>query len=153
MYVRFLLSHLPDVVDLVNRWMTQLPDAGRLIMDELERVETEVPAFKEYLAVNEGLVASQRAALYVGDLLAVGVYDDAKVLHNECVEIPVSNSTAASWFLPNTLTIWEQEPYILEHVAPARRREISAEILRIKEARDPHVGNTWKMRRIVLQKR
>jgi trans-aconitate 2-methyltransferase len=152
MYVRFLLSHLRHVVDLVNLWTTQLKDGGRFFIDELERVETEVPVFRDYLAVNEGLVSSQGASLYVGGLLADGGYD-AEVLCNECVEIPVPNHTVANWFLPNTLTVWEEEPYVLERVAPDRRREISREIRRIKEAGDRSVANTWKMRRIVLQKR
>ena len=65
--------------------------------------------FEEYLAVNKGLVASQGASLYVGGLLADGGYD-AEVLSNECVEIPVPNHTVATRFLPNTLTVWEEEP-------------------------------------------
>jgi trans-aconitate 2-methyltransferase len=149
MYVRFLLSHLRDVVDLVNRWTTQLTAHGRLIMDELEGVDTEVPVFQEYLAINEALVSSQGASLYVGGNLAEGVYD-AEVLCNVCVEIPVPNYTVATWFLPNTLTVWEEEPYVLEKVAPDRRRAIAGEILRIKEAGDARVANTWKMRRLVL---
>lgn len=152
MYVRFLLSHLRDVVDVVNRWTTQLTAHGRLVVDELEGVETELPVFQEYLAVNEGLVSSQGASLYVGGLLADGGYD-AEVVCNECVEIPVPNHTVATWFLTNTLTVWEEEPYVLEKVAPDRRREISREIRRIKEADDRSVANTWKMRRIVLQRR
>lgn len=151
MYVRFLLSHLRDVVDLANRWTTPLTAHGKLIVDELEGVETEVPVLKEYLAVNEALVASQGASLYVGGLLAAGVYD-AEVLYNQCVESPVPNDTAATWFLPNTLTVWEEEPHIVENVAAARRREISGELQRIKEAGDTRVGNTWKMRRLVLQR-
>ena len=152
MYVRFLLSHLPDVVGLVRRWTTQLLAGGKLFIEELEGVDPEVPVFKEYFAVNEALVASQGASLYVGKLLSAGVYD-AEVLCNECVNIPVPNYTAATWFLPNTLTVWEEERHILENVAPARRREISGEIRRIKEAGDPRAGNTWKMRRLVLRKR
>ena len=152
MYVRFLLSHLRHVVDLVNLWTTQLKPGGRLLIDELEGVETEVPVFEEYLAVNEGLVSSQGASLYVGGLLAGGGYD-AEVLSNECVEVPVPNHTVATWFLPNTMTVWEEEPYVLEKVAPDRRREIAGEILRIKEAGDTRLANLWKMRRIVLQKR
>ncbi len=150
MYVRFLLSLLRHVVDLVNLWTTQLKPGGRLLIDELERVDTEVPVFQEYLAVNEGLVSSQGASLYVGGRLAEGVYD-AEVLCNECVEMPVPNHTVATWFLPNTLTVWEQEPYVLEKVAPDRRRQIAGEILRIKEAGDTRVANTWKMRRVVAR--
>jgi SAM-dependent methyltransferase len=152
MYVRFLLSHLRDPVALVNRWMTQLQDGGRFFIDELEGIDTEVPVFESYLSVNEALIASQGASLYVGRLLATGIYD-ADVLFSECVEMPVANATAATWFLPNTRTIWEEEPYILEHVAGARRREISGEILRIKESGDHRVGNIWRMRRLVLLRR
>jgi SAM-dependent methyltransferase len=151
MYVRFLLSHLRNVVDLLNLWTTQLLDAGLLLIDELEWVETEVPVFRDYLAVNEALVASQGASLYVGPLLAAGRYD-AQVLCNECVDLPVANVDAATWFLPNTLTIWEEDPYVLENVASTRRREISDEIRRIKESGDTRLGNTWKMRRLVLRK-
>lgn len=85
----------------------------------------------------------------MGGLLADGVYD-AEVLCNECVEIPVPNHTVATWLLPNTLTVWEEAPYVLGKVSPDRRRAIAAEILRIKEAGDTRVANTWKMRRIVL---
>jgi trans-aconitate 2-methyltransferase len=152
MYVRFLLSHLRDVVDLINRWTKQLTPHGRLFVDELEGVDTEVPVFQEYLAVNEGLVSSQGASLYVGGRLAGGAYD-AEVLSNECVEIPVPNHAVATWFLPNTLTVWEEEPYVLERVSPNRRREIACEIRRIKEAGDTRQANTWKMRRLVLRKR
>ena len=66
------------------------------------------------------------------------------------MEIPVPNYTVATWFLPNTLTVWEEEPYVLEKVAPDRGRAIAAEILRIKEGCDTRVANTWKMRRLVL---
>lgn len=52
----------------------------------------------------------------MGGLLADGGYD-AEVLCNECVEIQVPNHTVATWFLPNTLTVWEVEPYVLEKVA------------------------------------
>jgi ubiquinone/menaquinone biosynthesis C-methylase UbiE len=150
-YVRFLLSHLHDVVGLVNRWTTHLPKGARLLIDELESIETEVQVFEEYLAVNEGLIASQGASLYVGGLLAEGAYD-AGVLYNECVELPVPDHTVAAWFLPNTLTVWEEEPYVLEKVTPDRRRAISGEIRRIRDAGDLRAGNTWKMRRLVLQK-
>ena len=152
MYVRFVLSHLRDAVGLVNRWTAQLPEGGRLLVDELESIETEVPVFQEYLAVNEGLVASQGATLYVGGLLAEGMYD-AEVLCNECAELPVRNFTVAAWFLPNTSTVWEEEPYVLERVPRARRKDIAAEIRHINEAGDARIGNHWKMRRIVLRKR
>jgi SAM-dependent methyltransferase len=82
MYVRFLLSHLKDVIELVNLWITQLLANGKLIIEELEGVDTEVNVFNEYLRINCGLIASQGALLYVGNVLGDGTYN-ASVLYNE----------------------------------------------------------------------
>jgi SAM-dependent methyltransferase len=105
MYARFLLSHLRDPVDVVNRWITQLSTGGRLVIEETEAVESEVDLFRIYLSTNDALVASQGARLFVGETLAAGGYD-AEVLHNVCSVLPVPDRQAATWFLPNTLTIW-----------------------------------------------
>jgi len=151
MYSRFLLSHLRDVVKIVNGWAGELFDRGILIIEELEDIDTEVPVFQKYIKINIGLVASQGAELYVGKVLTDGVYQ-ANVVCNEPFEIPVENYKAATWFYPNTTTIWDQEKYVLDITTPGERKEISDELLRIKEARDTRKGSTWKLRRLVLKR-
>ena len=152
MYLRFLFSHLKDVVELVNRWIAELQDNGIVFIEEVEDVTTEVPVFQKYLKINAGLIASQGANLYVGATLADGAYN-AVVLCNECVTIPVANFKAATWFLPNTLTIWKEEKYILDNVTQAEREEIATAISRIKDSGDAREGSTWKIRRLVLKRR
>ena len=152
MYARFLLSHLLDVVELVKRWVEELPNKGKLIIEELEDIETDNPVFQRYLAINIGLVASQGAVLYVGKTVADGVYD-ADVLCKECISIPVTNYQAATWFYPNTVTIWEQEQYVLDNINAKVRKELSDELLRIKQSHDTMEAGTWKLRRLVLQRR
>ena len=151
-YVRFLLSHLKDAVELVNRWILELQDNGILFIEEVEDVTTEIKVFQKYLKINAGLIASQGSHLYVGTILANGVYN-ADVLCNECVTIPVANCQAAAWFLPNTITIWEQEQYILDNVTQAEREEVSTALSRIKESGDSRNESTWKIRRLVLKRR
>ena len=145
MHVRFLLSHLKAVVELVNLWITQLLENGILIIEELEGVETKVHVFKEYLSINCGLIASQGASLYGGNILGSGTYT-ASVLYNECVTIPVANNQAATWFHPNTITIWEEEEYVHDKLTKQQRKDISSEILRIKESRDASEDSIWKIR-------
>jgi trans-aconitate 2-methyltransferase len=151
MYARFLLSHLRTVVELVNRWLPELTDGGIVFIEELEDITTESDVFRKYLKINDGLIASQGASLYIGTILAGASYN-ADVLRNECLTIPVANSQAAGWFLPNTVTIWKEEQYVLDATSQEEREEISRELLRIKDSNDFHSGITWKMRRLVLKK-
>jgi trans-aconitate 2-methyltransferase len=152
MYLRFLFSHLQDVVELVNRWISELQDNGIVLIEEVEDVTTEAKVFQNYLKINAGLIASQGANLYVGTTLAKGMYN-ADVLCNEYVTIPVANFKAATWFLPNTLTIWKEEQYILDNVTQAEREEIATAISQIKDSGDAREGSTWKIRRLALKRR
>ncbi len=150
MYARFLLSHLRDVEELVNRWLQELNEGGMVFIEELEDITTESEVFRKYLKINDGLIASQGASLYVGTILAGGSYN-TEVLCNECLTIPVANSQAASWFFPNTVTIWKEEQHVLDATSQEEREKISRELLRIKKSNDTRRGITWKMKRLVLK--
>jgi trans-aconitate 2-methyltransferase len=152
MYTRFLLSHMVNAVDLVNKWVKELKKGGYLCIEEVEDIGTDVETFKEYLNISRGLVASEGAVLYVGETLSAGDYD-AEVLHNEKISLQVNNSTAASWFYPNTVTIWEKENYVLKNLSGEKRKRIPNELLRILKKDDASSNITWYMRRILLRKK
>lgn len=152
MYVRFLLSHLKEVVELVNTWIPELNRSGVLLIEELETVHTDPEVFNTYLSMSEGIVASQGASLYVGPILAEGEYV-ADALCNECVTIPVSNSQAATWFLPNASTIWEENEYVLARLSQSERESVREELTRLRERDDGQSDITWYMRRLVLRRR
>jgi trans-aconitate 2-methyltransferase len=151
MYVRFLLSHIKNAVDLVNKWTNELNKGGYLFVEETEDIHTDVDVFKKYISINRGLVASEGAVLYIGKILFRGDYN-AEVLYNEKTSLPVSNSTAASWFYPNTVSIWEKEEYVLKNFSEKERKHISKELLRILKENDENSNSTWYMRRILLRK-
>ncbi len=150
-YVRFLLSHIENAVDSVNKWVKELKEGGWLCIEEVEDIHTDVNVFEKYLGISKGLVASEGAVLYVGETLSAGDYD-AEVLHNEKISLQVNNSTAASWFYPNTVTIWEKEKYVLKNLSGEKRKHISNELLRILKENDQRSNITWYMRRILLRK-
>jgi hypothetical protein len=142
---------MKNVTELVNKWLNELKKNGCLFIEEVEDIDTDVDVFKKYLSINRGLVASEGAVLYVGKILFTGDYD-AEVLYNEKISLPVRNSTAASWFYPNTVTIWEKEKYVLKNLSEEKRKRISNELLRILKEDDASSNITWYMRRVLLRK-
>ena len=95
MYARFVLCHLREPVKLVANWITQLNPMGLLFVDEIDAIDTDLEVFRTYLAMAEGIIATQRACLYVGKTLGAADYD-AEALFNESVVLPVTNRQAAS---------------------------------------------------------
>ena len=151
MYARFVLCHLREPLKLVAHWITQLNSGGLLFVDEIDAVDTDLEVFKTYLAMAEGIIATQGACLYVGKALGAAGHE-AAALVNESVVIPVTNCQAASWFLPNTQTIWNENQYVLEHLSPKERDAIGSELNRLMTTRDSRSNITWRLRRLVLKK-
>ncbi len=151
MYARFLLSHLKGVVALVNRWAKQLSPRGLLFIEEVEAIDTEVALFQRYLEINAALIHSQGGELFVGRTLAEASYEHDLLL-NEAITLPVENWQAASWFFPNTVTIWQEEEHVLNNVHASERKEISDELARITDSGDSRKDITWLMRHLVLRR-
>jgi len=147
-YCRFVLSHLPDPPSVLDRWADNLARGGRLLVDELEDIETDLPVFRRYLEVGGRLVASQGARLWVGPALSGAAYR-SRILLSETVRLQVPNRTAASWFHPNTVTVWEREPAVLTAIGAGERREIADQLARIRDTGHPDGHAVWVMRRIV----
>jgi hypothetical protein len=151
MYVRFVLSHLLDPVEVVNGWTTQLVDGGTLVIEEVEAIDTDVEVFRHYLDTSEALVASQGARLFVGQELASGAYH-AQVLRNDCAILPVPDGQAAAWFLPNTRTVWRESASVLERLSISEIEAVSGELLCLINSGQQRSHITWHMRRLVLRK-
>jgi SAM-dependent methyltransferase len=70
LYARLLLAHLPEPGDAVAAWARVLRSGGRVLVDDLESIETDEPAFRTYLdEVALAVVRVQGGALFVGPLL------------------------------------------------------------------------------------
>ena len=48
-FARLLLAHLPDPTALVRAWLSTLAIGGRLLLDEVESVDTQNPVMRTYL--------------------------------------------------------------------------------------------------------
>lgn len=57
---RLLLGHLADPGGAVVAWVSQLRPCGRVLLDEVERIDTTNPVPASYLEVSVALVAPLR---------------------------------------------------------------------------------------------
>jgi ubiquinone/menaquinone biosynthesis C-methylase UbiE len=148
-YCRFLLSHLKNLSELLERWTQILNPGGCIILDELEDIKTTSPVFKKYLQINEGLINSQGAELYVGRNLDKYI-SKFTVLNSESEFIKVDDSLAATWFYPNTISIWKSEKFVRDTIQESERMRIAAELFNIHNQKNGISNITWEMKRIVI---
>lgn len=148
-YMRFFLSHLKNIRELITVCIKHLNPNGLIIIDETENVYTDDICFREYLSINEALIHSQGANLFIGKLLD----DELKglnVLVNNSTLHPVTDSQAAKIFYINTISVWEAEDYIKQNFSKKIRKEISARLYKMgnRSTKQSHI--TWKMKRIII---
>ena len=149
-YFRFLLSHLKDIRLLIEGWLRTLNPGGFLVLDELENIYTDNEVFKKYLSINDGLINSQGANLYVGKILDKEL-EGMNLFRNVSTLIPVKDFQAASWFFPNTISVWEDQDWVKKALDESERKRISKELLEIIEQKSEKSSITWRMRKIIIQ--
>ncbi len=148
-YFRFLLSHLKSVRHLVENWLTSLHPGGCLIIDELEDIYTETQVFIDYLAINNGLINSQGANLFVGKTLSKEL-QGLEIRCNHSALIPVEDRLAASWFYPNTVSVWQNEEYVASRINDTARIKIADELADLGRGTSGTSSITWRMRRMII---
>ncbi len=149
LYCRFLLSHMSNLNQLLTSWIDHLSPGGKLIIDELEDIYTDIPVFQQYLEMNRSLINSQGAELYIGKILN-DLVKGLNILVNQSDLIHVSDSLAAQWFYPNTVGIWNEEDHVLNTLNFQQRKWVSEELLKISDKESSKSNITWKMKRIIL---
>jgi SAM-dependent methyltransferase len=151
LFSRFLLTHLKEVENVLNIWVNELNPGGLLFIDELEDIVTDIPVFRKYLELNTGLVASQGGQMFIGKFLGKN-YGSLNVVFSDSLTIPVENETAAGWFYPNTVSIWNKEKYILKNTIEKERMKIKEELLNLQNGKKIQGNITWKMKHIIIKK-
>ena len=109
-YCRLLLPHLVSPSEVVAAWATQIRPGGLLLLDELESVDTEEPAFVNYLdQVARRVVADEGADLYVGPALhAMADPPGTQRLADELITFTPGAVTTARIFSMNLAELTER---------------------------------------------
>ncbi len=100
-FCRFLLTHLVDPRAVVGRWTRELRAGGRLLVEEIDHIDTHDRAFARYLATVAALLARRGTRLDAGRELEG--QDGSKV-----VTVEPDSATVARMFALN-LEAWRDE--------------------------------------------
>ena len=151
LFARYLLAHLPRPLEVVEAWGTQLARHGRLVLDEVERIDTSVSTFARYLEVAGAMIASYGADLYVG-----GVLRDAdapaglQLLSSGTAQTAPSTSMVARIFAMNLAT-WRTDRWVTEHVHHDEIVRLDAELHELS-GREAAGEIVWTHRQVVYQR-
>lgn len=150
-YARLLLAHLTEPARLAASWAGQLGPRGQLLLDEVERIDTDSDVLRDYLDVVVARVAMSGAEMYAGPLLA-GIVPpgDCLVVHDEVVTHPVPAADAARMFLLN-LSVWGSDAWVTEEFGPGTATRLERELSRIA-AGDVRCEITWRLRQLVIRR-
>ena len=106
---RLLLAHLPDRTEVVARWTTQLVPGGVVLLDEIEEVRTEEPAFREYLAIAIEVVERSGGRLLAGpELGAMSELPGTQRIWDDVVLLDVTAAQVAPIFGMNLRVLAER---------------------------------------------
>jgi SAM-dependent methyltransferase len=142
---RLLLSHLPDRAAAVARWATQLAPGGLLLLDEIEEVRSDEPAFMTYLALAQEVVARAGGRLLVGaDLAAMPDPPRTERVVDDVVTLDISPADAARIFGMNLAVLVERG-----EVDP--RPDLAGDLTEIERS-DEAAETVWRMRQLAFRR-
>ena len=109
-YARLLLAHLPDPSRVVTRWSTILTIGGRVLVDDLEAIDTADGVFRSYLdEVALAVIRAQGGALFVGPALHEARDPDRLTrVHDDVAVFTPATSETARVFAMNLAVLTER---------------------------------------------
>ncbi len=150
LYSRYLLTHVARYEETVQRWAGQLAPRGVIAIEENEWIETSEPAFRQYLAIVEAMLADGGKKLYVGaELDAIAKWPGLEKRLSEVVPIEVADPVVANMFVPNLQT-WRQQPYVRDHYSVGEITRLEAQLQAIAHSGGTVSSITFGRRRLVL---
>ncbi len=145
-YARLLLAHLPDPVGIVRRWSAMLTIGGRLLIDDLESIETDEPVFRTYLdEVAIPVVRAQGGHLLVGPVVHEAADPPGlRRVHDELTSFEPPAATTARIFAMNLAVLVDRG------AAPARP-DLAAALAALAEG-GPVRAVRWTLRQIAFER-
>jgi len=134
-YARLLVAHLREREAAIAGWAAQLAPGGRLLLEEVEEVETNHPVLSDYLA------RVDRRLERAGQRMAAGSVLRRVATASAVVAVEPTVADAAAMFRMN-LDSWCDDPAVLGRLGPALERLLE----------DRRTGViTWRLRQAVVE--
>jgi trans-aconitate 2-methyltransferase len=146
-YARLLLAHLPDAPGAVARWSLSLRPRGRVLVDDLESIDTDEPAFRSYLDdVALAVIRAQGGALFVGPLVHQAADPPGlERVHDDVVSVRPAAADSARVFAMNLAVLVDRR-----EIAP--RPDLAAALDEIASGARAAEPVRWRMRQIAWER-
>jgi ubiquinone/menaquinone biosynthesis C-methylase UbiE len=148
-HARLLLAHLPQPETIVEDWLAQLVPGGLLLLQEVERIETEHRVFRDYLEILEQMMVHYGQELYIGPRLDVFTEGPRRRM-SRVTPVHPTTGQAAGMFSMN-LANWRENEFVKNHHSKEKIDRLANELsdLLLSQAREEI---RWGLRQIVLSK-
>lgn len=149
-YGRLVLTHLPDPETVITLWKNQLCPEGLLLLEEVERIDTTIPALVTYLDIQQAMLTHQGNDLYIGPRLDA-VTGSGK-LHRQASSVRtlrVPADRAAAMFHMN-LGVWRHNDFVHQNYDPATLDELEQALLALSQGHSDDPSVEWQLRQIVI---
>ena len=152
MFGRFELTHLRDPEAVVQLWLGQLRVRGRLLIEEVEYIDTAGPTFNSYLDMQQAMLKQQGNALYIGPRLDAIVDSVTMRRRTSDVEVlEVKANQAASMFLMN-FGVWRHNDFVQRTYGPTAMEDLESHLRAVAEGRIEDAPVEWGLRQIVMER-
>jgi trans-aconitate 2-methyltransferase len=150
-YCRLLLAHLPDPGATVAAWASQLAPGGRLLIDEVEWIETTHPVLAAYEDTVVGLVASRGAPMYAGPTVDGVRHGSGWQQRSSVVRIVRVATAAAARMFSMNLTTWRDDPHIRAQHSPKAIEQLAHDLDELTES-SGIVDISWGIRQVAYER-
>jgi SAM-dependent methyltransferase len=142
-YARLLVAHLADPEAVVARWVDAVAPGGVVLVDDLESIDADEPAFRAYLdEVALPVVKAQGGALFVGPRLhAMADPDGATRVADQLETFTPAAATSARLFEMNLAVLVDRG-----EVGPSPG--LAASLRAIATGERAVIPATWRVRQI-----
>ena len=152
MFSRFELTHLRDPEAVVQLWGEQLRTGGRLLIEEVEYIDTADATLNSYLDMQQAMLKQQGNALYIGPLLDATV--DSTTVKRRASEVQalgVPANQAAAMFLMN-FGVWRHNGFVQRTYGAAALDDLEGHLRAVAEGRIENAPVEWGLRQIVMER-
>jgi trans-aconitate 2-methyltransferase len=148
-YARLLLSHLPDPEGAVKDWLAQIASGCLLLLDEVERIETGQPVFREYLRILASMMAHHGRELYVGPRLEAATRGPERRISRVAPASPATAHVARMFSI--NLAKWRGNDFVRANHAEEELDRLATGLSRLTASQDV-AEIRWGMRQIAIER-
>ncbi|MGI8314339.1 class I SAM-dependent methyltransferase [Halobacillus mangrovi] len=150
-YARYLLTHLPDVRNVVENWVEELQSGGQILLEENLWIDSNHPVIIQYFKIVADLIKHNGGDLYSGrQFYGLSEIPNIKITYHEVEKVSPPVDLVAQSFCLN-FRIWKQHPFITERYEPGFLNEMAEQLQSLQ--REP--GDTiieWGMSQLAIEK-